>query len=228
MPSRRFDFGAVRAISWDVDGTLYSKRRVASRLWFAMLAASLRGRAREAWEVALELRRFDKQMELVRAGGGRIPRDDARTNRRVELERRWLAPAIAATGPRPGVADTLRYFGKQLEFQVALSDFECGHKLASLGLADAFSTTYAGERLGHLKPSPEPFRQVLQDFGLPPQCLLHIGDRPDTDRAGAHAAGCSALLLGRDFRSFTQLQSMFAMGRRPGRPSPIGQFGNEP
>ena len=228
MPSRRFDFGAVRAISWDVDGTLYSKRRVTSRLWFAMLAASLRGRAREAWEAAAELRRFDKQMELVRARGGRVSPDDARTEQRVEIERRWLSPAIAATGPRPGVADTLRSFGKQLEFQVALSDFECGHKLASLGLADAFSATYAGERLGHLKPSPEPFRRVLQDFGLSPQCLLHIGDRSDTDRAGANAAGCSALLLGRDFRSFAQLQSMFATGQRPGQASPIGQYRNGP
>ena len=225
MPSRRFDFGAVRAISWDVDGTLYSKRRVTSRVWFAMLSASFRGRAREAWEAALELRRFDKQMELVRARGGRLTPDDARTNRRVELERRWLSPAIAATGPRPGVADTLSFFGKQVEFQVALSDFECGHKLASLGLADAFRTTYAGERLGHLKPSPEPFRRVLLDFGLPPQCLLHIGDRPDTDSAGANAAGCSVLLLGRDFRSFTQLRSMFATGQRLGRASPIGERG---
>ena len=222
MPSRRFDFGAVRAISWDVDGTLYSKRRVTSRLWFAMLDASIRGRAREAWEAAAELRQFDKQMELVRARGGRIVPDDARTNRRVELERRWLSPAIAATGPRPGVADALRFLGKQLQVQVALSDFECGHKLASLGLADAFSATYAGERLGYLKPSPEPFRRVLEDFGLPPRCLLHIGDRPDTDSAGAHAAGCSVLLLGRDFRSFTQLRSMFATGQRPGGASPIG------
>ena len=216
MPARRFDVGAVRAISWDVDGTLYSKRRVASRLWLAMLAASLRGGARQAWEALAELRRFDKDMELVRARGGRVTPDDARTERRVELERRWLSPAMAATGPRPGVANTLRFFGKQLEFQVALSDFECGHKLASLGLADTFSATYAGERLGHLKPSPELFRRVLRDLRLPPQCLLHIGDRPDTDRAGANTAGCNVLLLRRDFRSFAQLRSMFETGDLPG------------
>lgn len=228
MPPRRFDVGAVRAISWDVDGTLYSKRSVASRLWFAMLAASFRGRAREAWEAAAELRRFDKDMELVRARGGRVTPDDARTERRLELERRWLSPAMAAAGPRPGVANTLRFFGKLLEFQVALSDFECGHKLASLGLADAFSATYVGERIGHLKPSPEPFRRVLQDLGLPPQSLLHIGDRPDTDGAGANSAGCSVLLLGHDFRSFTQLQSMFDTGHLPGRGSPTGPRRNGP
>ena len=72
----------------------------------------------------------------------------------------------------------LRFCGTRLEAQVALSDFECSHKLASLGLADAFDAIYAGERLGHPKPSPEPFKRVLRDLDLPPHCLLHIGDRP--------------------------------------------------
>ena len=226
MPSLRFDIGAVRAISWDVDGTLYSTRSVTSRLWLAMLAAPLRGEAREAWDALAALRQFRKQMESVRARGGSFTPNEASIERRIELERRWLSPAIAATGPRPGVADTLRFFGSQMKAQVALSDYECGHKLASLGLVDAFSATYAGERLGHLKPSPVPFRQVLGDLGLAPRCLLHIGDRSHTDGAGAKAAGCNVLLLGRDFHSFTQLRAMVATGQRRGHASPTNQCGN--
>ncbi len=214
MRSRRFDIGAVRAISWDVDGTLYSTRRVASRLWVGMLAAALHGVPREPWAAAAEIRQFRKRMELVRAQGGSLTVDDASIERRIQFERRWLSPAIEATGARPGVADTLRSFGSRLQSQVALSDFECGHKLASLGLADAFNAIYAGERLGYLKPSPEPFKRVLRDLDLPPQCLLHIGDRPETDGAGAEAAGCGVLLLGRDFRSFSQLQAIVAAGMR--------------
>ena len=209
MGSRRFDIGAVRAVSWDVDGTLYSTRRLASRFWPAILAASLRGAAREPWKAAAEMRRFHKRMELVRTEGGDLTVNDASIEQRIALERLWLSPAIAAIGARHGVADALRFFGTRLEAQVALSDFECGHKLASLGLTDYFDAVYSGERLGHLKPSPEPFKRVLRDLDLPPQCLLHIGDRPKTDGAGAEAAGCRVLLLGRDFRSFAQLQAMF-------------------
>ena len=107
MRSRRFDIGAVRAISWDVDGTLYSTRRVAPRLWFATLAASLRRSMRSPWEAATEMRRFRKRMERVRAEGGRLTASDASIERRIRLERHWLSPAISAIGARPGVAATL-------------------------------------------------------------------------------------------------------------------------
>ena len=169
MDSRRFNTGAVRAISWDVDGTLYSTRQVACRLWFKVLAASLQGATREPWFAAAEMLRFRKRMELLRSSGGQVTTDTTSIERRLQIERRWLCPAIAATGARPGVADALRCLGAHFQFQVVLSDFECGHKLASLGLADAFNATYACERLGHLKPSPEPFRQVLRDLDIPPR-----------------------------------------------------------
>lgn len=215
MRLRRFDIAAVRAISWDVDGTLYSTRKVASRLWFAILPACLRGASKESWAALAEMRRFRERMELLRSTGWSLAVDDTSIERRIQFERRWLCPAIAAAGARPGVADTLRFFGTRFEAQVALSDFECGHKLASLGLADAFHATYAGERLGHLKPSPQPFLRVLRDLELPPQALLHIGDRADTDGAGAEAAGCGVLLLGRDFRTFNQLRAILTAGAHP-------------
>ncbi len=149
-------------------------------------------------------------MEQVRANGGRLETDDASIEERVALEQAWLSPEIAALGARPGVASTLRAFRARFEAQVALSDFEPTHKLASLGLLGCFDAIYSGERLGYLKPSPEPFRRILRDLGLQPESLLHIGNRPETDGAGAAAAGCRVLLLGQDFRSFAGLESMLA------------------
>ena len=215
MRVRRFDIAAVRAISWDVDGTLYSTRRVASRLWFAILSACLRGAPKQSWAALAEMRRFRERMELLRSTGWSLAVDDVSIERRIQFERRWLCPAIAAAGARPGVADAVHFFARRFETQIALSDFECGHKLASLGLANAFHATYAGERLGHLKPSPQLFLRALRDLELPPQALLHIGDRADTDGAGAAAAGCSVLLLGRDFRTFTQLRAILTAGAHP-------------
>lgn len=202
------DIGAVRAVSWDVDGTLYSTRRLASRFRLAIVTASLRGEARAAWHAAATLHRFRKRMEQVRASGGRLAPDDACIEQRLAIERRWIAPAIAALGARRGVIAALQACGSRFEKQVVLSDFESGHKLDSLGLADHFDAIYSGERLGSLKPSPEPFKRVLCDLDLPPEGLLHIGDRPETDGVGAAAAGCAALVLGRDFRSFAELVSM--------------------
>ncbi|MDE0261204.1 MAG: HAD family hydrolase [Bryobacterales bacterium] len=210
MPSEEIDIGAVRAVSWDVDGTLYSTRRLTTRFWLAVLSASLKGNAIPAWRAASGMLRFRKRMEQVRANGGRLETDEASIEERVALEQAWLSPGIAALGPRPGVATALRAFRARFESQVALSDFEPTHKLASLGLLDRFDAIYSGERLGYLKPSPEPFRRVLRDLDLQPESLLHIGNRPETDGAGARAAGCRVLVLGRDFRSFEGLESMLA------------------
>ena len=201
MRSLGFDIGAVKAVSWDVDGTLYSSRKVASLFWTTAMKESLRGNVRAPWGAVLQMGRFRRRMERVRSNGGRIEPDSAR----VELERRWVSPLIKIVGPRDGVASVLGLFRSRLEAQVALSDFESGHKLASLGLTNYFDSVYSGERIGYLKPSPEPFRRVLRDLDLPPEQLLHIGDRPDTDGAGAVAAGCRGIVLGRDFRSFPEL-----------------------
>lgn len=210
MRSEEFDIGAVRAVSWDVDGTLYSTRRLTARFWLAVLSASVGGNANAAWRAAVAMNRFRKRMEQVRANGGRLETDDASIEERVALEQAWLLPELTALGARPGVASALSAFSARFESQVALSDFEPTHKLASLGLIDGFDAIYCGERLGYLKPSPEPFRRILRDLDLQPENLLHIGDRAETDGAGATAAGCRVLVLGRDFRSFARLESMLA------------------
>ena len=210
MRSEEIDIGAVRAVSWDVDGTLYSTSRLTTRFLLAVLSASLGGNANAAWRAAAAMGRFRKRMEQARAGGGRLETDDASIEERVALERAWLSPEIAALGARPGVSSALRAFRARFESQVVLSDFEPTHKLASLGLLDCFDAIYSGERLGYLKPSPEPFRRILRDLDLQPESLLHIGDRPETDGAGAAAAGCRVLVLGQDFHSFAGLESVLA------------------
>lgn len=206
MRSLGFDMGAVRAVSWDVDGTLYSSSQVASLLWAKAAKETLRGNVKAPWGAVLAMGRFRRQTERARWNGGRIEPDPGR----VALERSWVSPLIETVGPRAGVASVLGLFQRRFEAQVVLSDFESSHKLASLGLTNDFDSVYSGERIGYLKPSPEPFRQVLQDLDLAPEQLLHVGDRADTDGAGAAAAGCHVLVLGRDFRSFPELRRFLA------------------
>ena len=109
----------------------------------------------------------------------------------------------------------LRHFQGRVRAQVILTDYESDYKLQGLGLEEYFDAVYVGERMGFLKPSPAPFARVLEDFGLAPECMLHIGDRVDTDGAGAGAAGCPSIILRKDFRSFGELYTMLA--RNSGR-----------
>jgi FMN phosphatase YigB (HAD superfamily) len=111
----------------------------------------------------------------------------------------------------------LEHFQERVRAQVVLSDYEAGYKLRGLGLERYFERVYAGERMGCFKPSPAPYFRILEDYGLGSECLLHIGDRADTDGAGAAAAGCRSWVLGKDFRSFGELYTMLAtsLGRTP-------------
>ncbi|MCA1606400.1 MAG: HAD-IA family hydrolase [Acidobacteria bacterium] len=92
--------------------------------------------------------------------------------------------------------------------QVVLSDYEAAYKLDSLGLAGHFASMYVGERSGFVKPNAFGFQRVAADHRISTANILHIGDRADRDDAGARAAGCQCLILGRDFGSFGQFLAM--------------------
>jgi len=62
------------------------------------------------------------------------------------------------------------------------------------GLDDVISSAVAGAR----KPDPAIFAPALAAAGCQPAEALRVGDTPEEDVAGAHAAGMAALLLDRD------------------------------
>ncbi len=68
-------------------------------------------------------------------------------------------------------------------------------KIAAAGLADAFDVVVCSDELGreHRKPDPLPFRTALQALGVAPDRAAFVGDRPDTDIAGASAVGMLAV-----------------------------------
>ena len=214
------DLEAISAVSWDVDGTLYSTRRLWGRVLADACGSSLRGHAARSVRELAQLRRFRARMERGRAAGGIEQSSERDIAGRLALERRWLAPAIARIGARDATGELLRFLRMRVPCQVVVTDFEAEYKLASLGLSDEFDAVYVGERVGALKPSPLLFQTVLRDLEIPPQRLLHIGNRPETDGAGARAASCQVLVLGHDFLSFRQLLRILSEGLGgPGRQS---------
>ncbi|HEY6608047.1 MAG TPA: HAD-IIA family hydrolase [Candidatus Limnocylindria bacterium] len=45
------------------------------------------------------------------------------------------------------------------------------------------------------KPSPAMFLAIMEASGVPPEASVVVGDNPSADVAGAHRAGCSAILV---------------------------------
>ena len=70
-------------------------------------------------------------------------------------------------------------------------------KLAGVGFDGAFDhLTFAGFET-RAKPDPEPFDRALDALSIPPERALHVGDSPETDVAGASAAGMRSALVGK-------------------------------
>jgi len=73
--------------------------------------------------------------------------------------------------------------------------------LDALNLTRYFELIVISAEVGHTKPDPAIFRLVTQRMDVAPGDVLHVGDHPVNDLAGARAAGMAALLLDRDRRS---------------------------
>jgi HAD superfamily hydrolase (TIGR01509 family) len=119
------------------------------------------------------------------------------------LERAYVEP-IHETPPLPGphtlpVLDWLAQHGYRLGL-ISNTGRTPGvamrRLLATYGLLDRFAVTIFSNEEGLLKPRRELFERAAERLGLPPAQIVHVGDNPVADVAGAKAAGMRAILLG--------------------------------
>jgi FMN phosphatase YigB (HAD superfamily) len=196
------DLSDVRVVSWDLDGTLYSRARLKAAVARHFLAAPL-----QRWSELRALLRRQRASARVRTTGGYSTAPSAAD---VALEARWLGPALRRVGPHEGVHEALGLVRRAGLPQVLFSDFTAGFKLAALGVEHYFDAVYEGELLGALKPNPLGLTRIASDLGVSIGAVLHIGDRPDTDEAAALAAGARCLILGRDVPDFPSLAKVLS------------------
>lgn len=200
------DLTTVRVVSWDIDGTMYDLHALMSAFKRDLFRRMLSLGWLAAWRDFFRLLRFKLAMDKVRRAKGdyrvpQIPGRDAIERTQDEMYGRIL-PTI---GVCPGVNELLDWFATKGLKQVVFSDYTPSTKLTSLGLDRYFSEIFAGETIGHLKPSPTAFTSIIDGLGLAPNEFLHIGDRVDTDGAAATAVGYQVAIIGRDFNTAMEL-----------------------
>jgi len=193
----RVRLAPIKVVSWDIDGTMYGLDSLMSAFKRDLLKRMLSRHWVRAWVDLFRLVRFKLFMDRVRkkAGNyrvGRIPNRLAIAATQDEMYGRIL-PEL---GTLDGVEELLHWFAKQGYRQVAFSDYLESTKLTALGLSDFFERVYAGESIGHLKPARQAFDHIIEDLGIRPEELLHIGDRSDTDGAAAPQVGFQVALVG--------------------------------
>ena len=202
----------LRAICFDVDGTLYPQSVVRMQMAWRLAHAVARGtlkmrdvRTIQAYRRALEHGRAHGQMENL---GARLLEDAATaTHRSVEevcaLVRKWIyeapLPILAKTAdPRlRHVLARLRVRGYRLG---VLSDYPAIAKLEALGLPKGLFDAVVEARdpsVNALKPHSAGFVELARRLQTRAGEILYVGDRESVDGLGARQAGMQFVLCGR-------------------------------
>jgi FMN phosphatase YigB (HAD superfamily) len=205
--------GGVRAVLFDVDGTLYSQHRLRVFMAVELARAALRapGRLSDTLRIITAFRRIRE--DLRRIGVAPAPLDDLQFTRTADalgIEAAVVRQVIddwIFTRPLPylrfarrtGLREVLAALQRQRLRIGALSDYPAEAKLEALGVAPHFSLRLCttDSSINAFKPHPRGFLLACEQWGLNPQEVLYVGDRPEIDGAGAAAAGTRCVIVGR-------------------------------
>ncbi len=192
----------LKAIIFDLDGTLYESRHFPLRLILAvplhigMLAAERKCRKR------LCNRHFDRASDyydaLFTAMGKGSPTKAERC--RKWFYGRYMPEQVKIIrekfGPRPHLKEFIANLRRQGYRIAVLSDYcFAAEKLAAIGLSTSdFDAVWESPAMGGLKPREEVFRNACKTLGTAPAETLMIGDKASKD-GGALRAGLQFIHL---------------------------------
>ena len=214
----------VRAVLFDLDGTLYRQRPLRALMAIELLSlpltapllASRRLKALSAYRKAQESMRHrastaspEGQLQAAATASG-LPVTDVDALVTEWMQQRPLKYLQYCRAPGlPPFLDRLERLGI---LAGVLSDYPARAKLGALGLGHRFSPVLCSTdpEVGAFKPSPRGFLRACEIWDLPPAEVLFVGDRPDVDAAGAAAAGMPCVIMGSAaFPSFERLSRVF-------------------
>jgi putative hydrolase of the HAD superfamily len=192
--------GIVRAVTFDVDGTLYHHGAVrACMVWKnlrRLRALRVGRRVREelrarAFADGDALRAEEARMAAERLGlepaATRLLLDDIFDRTLCECLRSAALPEVRS------MLGALRERGVLLG---AVSDRRIDDKLSALGVDPGwFGVRLSADETGLLKPDPELLRRAAAALEVPLAALVHVGDRDDADGELARRAGARFVLV---------------------------------
>lgn len=187
----------IKAIGFDIDGTLYPESRFYWATWPSFLThprlvygfarARKMVRTPESLESAAGRPYPRRQAEII---GGILGLSAEKAAYLVEkhLYSTWDR-RFRSVDPFPGVRDVLEALHSRGYRLAALSDFPVRGKLKSLGLSGLWDVVLSSEDTSCLKPHEAPFLEMLKRLELQPHEVIYVGNSYEKDVLGAAAAG---------------------------------------
>ncbi len=202
------DWGNIKLVIFDVDGTLYDQHKLRWRMFFALIRHFLL-RPHKLKELFI-LKTFRKErekkkdrqfdnLELAQYEWCHL-KTGVDTGRIRAIISYWMQEYPLRYLPEfvyPGIHELFSGL-KQLQIPVAiLSDYPAEEKLKSMGLNADFVVSATHPEINSLKPDPKGLLFIAEQFNVNTQDCLYIGDRHDTDQEAARRAGMNCILADR-------------------------------
>lgn len=188
--------GAVSAVLFDLDDTLFAQADWLDAAWRAVARAAVPyGVAEEPFRAALV------SIAAEGSGSGRIIDRALEAVGAADVPLEPLLEAFRATRcaltPHPGVREALADLRRVVPLGL-VSDGDPAiqrAKLEALELEDAFDVVVLSDELGRAlrKPNAAPFRAALEALGVEAAEAVYVGDNPAKDVSGAIACGMRAI-----------------------------------
>ncbi len=191
------DLTNITCVVFDLDGTLYNKRLLPLRMVLADWRHIGLLRAERAARKQLAGKYIGSAEALYEALFTHMAQQ---TGKSLEQVRGWYEQTYMPTMVRmlqkhytctPFAQKTLTRLQEKGIRAVVFSDYGCvQEKLAAINLsASDFTFVCSAPEMGGLKPCKEAFANLLTTLAVEPANALMIGDRIDTDGAGAASVG---------------------------------------
>jgi FMN phosphatase YigB (HAD superfamily) len=202
----------LKAVIFDVDGTLYRQRPLQLAMLARLVGAHksqpgkllltlrfLRAYRKAQESMRLESRTGDigeQQLQLACRQTG-IPRDAGLACVDFWMRRQPLTMLVRYL--QPGLTKFLqacREGGMRLGI---VSDYPADEKVNSMGLSEFFEVIVSAQEpaVDVFKPNPRGLEVALRRIGVERHAALYIGDRVDVDSEFATAAGVPCVIVGR-------------------------------
>ena len=190
-----FESDGLRAIVFDLDGTLYRDDRLGNgvNLSACRYLAELKGVPVEEAELMLQQARdclsgTGKTLSRsVVALGGNLPDMHAHLSRDLHPE------ALLSIDPR--VPDLLRLLSERFDLHIYTNNNRelSGRIMTQIGVAGLFQRVFTIEEYWRPKPDDTALAGILAAIGCQPKETLFVGDRYEVDLALPAALGCRVL-----------------------------------
>lgn len=193
----------MKAIIFDLDGTLYDNSRLPFRLIIRSLGKLRILKSERTSRKILAGVHFNSPDEFYRKHFDTMSHICGKSPEKVE---KWYHECYLPLMThiltkkctcKPNTVETLKKLRKNGIKTAVLSDYECvKERLMAVDIdPDLFDICIDAPTTGGLKPDKSSFLHIADMFGIEPDDVLVVGDRPDTDGEGARNAGMKLLLV---------------------------------